>query len=64
MFLRFTNLLITFGTRKNCIIIGGNLLLFNFTRRTIKLTIVIVVEFHFRYWKTNGNAVRQYISYL
>jgi hypothetical protein len=35
--------LILFGIRKNCLIIGGSLLLYQFTRRVIKLTIVIIM---------------------
>jgi hypothetical protein len=35
-----------FGTRKNCLISGRSLLLYQFTRRAIKLTLVITVGYH------------------
>jgi hypothetical protein len=44
--LRSTNLLIVFGTRKNCQSSGRNLLLYLFIRRVIKRTVVIIEEYH------------------
>jgi hypothetical protein len=35
-----------FFNNTNCLISGGSLLLYQFTRRTIKLTVVIIVEYH------------------
>jgi hypothetical protein len=40
------SLLIVFGIRKNCLISGRSLLLYQFTRRAIKLTIVIIMGCH------------------
>jgi hypothetical protein len=39
-------LLILLGIRKNCLISGRSLLLCQFTRRTIKVTVVIIVGYH------------------
>jgi hypothetical protein len=44
--LKSINLLILFGVRKNCLISGRGLLLYQFTRRGIKQTIVIIVGYH------------------
>jgi hypothetical protein len=38
--------LILFGIRKNCLISGRSLFLYQFTRRAIKLTVVIIVGYH------------------
>jgi hypothetical protein len=38
--------LIVFGVRKNCLINGRSLLLYQFTRRVIKLTVVIIKGYH------------------
>jgi hypothetical protein len=43
---RSTNSLILFGIRKKCLISGRSLLLYLFTRRIIKLTVVIIVGYH------------------
>jgi hypothetical protein len=40
------NSLILFGVRKSCLIIGRSLLLYQFTRRAIKLAIVIIEGYH------------------
>jgi hypothetical protein len=37
---------ILFGIRKNCLISGRSLLLYQFTRRAMKLTVVISVVYH------------------
>jgi hypothetical protein len=43
-----TNASISLGTRKKCLVCGRrNLLLYQFTKRVIKLTVVIVVRCHF-----------------
>jgi hypothetical protein len=39
-------LLILFGIRKTCLIRGRSLLLYQFTKRAIKLTVVIIVGYH------------------
>jgi hypothetical protein len=44
--LRSINSLILFGIRKNSLISGRILLLYQFTRRMIKLTLVIIVGYH------------------
>jgi hypothetical protein len=38
--------LILFGIRKNCLSSGRRLLLYQFTRRAIKLTVIIIVGYH------------------
>jgi hypothetical protein len=38
--------LILFGIRKNCLINGRSLLLYQFTKRVIKLTVIIIVGYH------------------
>jgi hypothetical protein len=43
--LRSISSLILFGIRKNYLIRGRGLLLYQFTRRTTKLTVVIIVEY-------------------
>jgi hypothetical protein len=43
---RSTNSLILFGIRKNCVISGRSLLLYQFTKRVIKLTVIIIVGYH------------------
>jgi hypothetical protein len=40
---RSTNSSILFGIRKNCLISGRSLLLYQFTKRVIKLTVIIIV---------------------
>jgi hypothetical protein len=45
--LRSTNSLILFGIRKNCLISGRSLLLYQFTKRVIKLTVIIVTAMNF-----------------
>jgi hypothetical protein len=40
------NSLILFGIRKNFLISGRSLLLYQFTRRAIKLTVVIIMGYH------------------
>jgi hypothetical protein len=45
--LRSINSLILFGIRKNCPIGGRSLLLYQFTRRAMKLTVVVIKEHHF-----------------
>jgi hypothetical protein len=44
--LRSKNSLILFGIRKNCLISGRGLLLYQFTRRLIKLTVAIIMGYH------------------
>jgi hypothetical protein len=44
--LRSINSLILFGIRKNFLISGRSLLFYQFTRRAIKLTVVIIVGYH------------------
>jgi hypothetical protein len=44
--LRSINSLILFGIRKNCLISGKSLLSYPFTRRAIKLTVVIIMKYH------------------
>jgi hypothetical protein len=44
---RSTNSLIQFGIRKNCLIRGRSLLLYHFTKRVIKLTVIITVGYHY-----------------
>jgi hypothetical protein len=44
--LRSTNPLILFGIRRNCLINGRNQLLYQFTKRVIKLTVMIIVGYH------------------
>jgi hypothetical protein len=44
--LRSINSLILYGIRKNCMISGRSLLLYQFTRRAIKLAVVIIVGYH------------------
>jgi hypothetical protein len=45
-FLRLTNSLILFGLRKNCLISRRGLLLYQFTKRVIKLAVIIIVGHH------------------
>jgi hypothetical protein len=40
----FHKVITSFGVRKNCLISGRSLLLYQFTRRAIKLTAVIIEE--------------------
>jgi hypothetical protein len=40
------NSLILFGIRKNCLIGGRSLLLYQFTKSVIKLTVIIIVRYH------------------
>jgi hypothetical protein len=40
------NSLILFGIRKNCLINGRSLLLYQFAKRAIKLTAIIIVVYH------------------
>jgi hypothetical protein len=44
--LRSISLLIIFGIRYNCLISGRSLLLYQFSIRVIKLTVVIIVGYH------------------
>jgi hypothetical protein len=44
--LRSINSLILFGIRKNFLISGRSLLLYQFTRRVIKMTVVIILGYH------------------
>jgi hypothetical protein len=44
--LRSIHKFILFGIRKNCLISGRSLLLYQFTKRWIKLTIVIIMGCH------------------
>jgi hypothetical protein len=44
---KFISYLILFGIRKNCLISGRSLLLYQFTSRVIKLTVVIIREYHY-----------------
>jgi hypothetical protein len=43
--LRSTKLLIIFGIMKNCLIRGISLLLYKFTKRVTKLTVIIIVGY-------------------
>jgi hypothetical protein len=40
------NSLILFGIRNNCLISGRSLLLYQFTKRVTKLTVIIIVGYH------------------
>jgi hypothetical protein len=40
------NSLILFGIRKNCLISGRSILLYQFTKRVTKLTVIIIVGYH------------------
>jgi hypothetical protein len=42
--LQFTNLLIPFGLRKNCLISGRSLLFYQSTKRVIKLTVQLLCD--------------------
>jgi hypothetical protein len=44
--LRSPNSLIRFGIRKNCLISVTSLLLYQFTKRVTKLTLIIIVRYH------------------
>jgi hypothetical protein len=44
--LRSTNSLILFGIRKNCLISGRSLLLYQFAKRVTKLNVIFVVGYH------------------
>jgi hypothetical protein len=44
--LRSTKSLILFGIGKNCLINERSLLLYQFTKRVIKLTVIIIVGYH------------------
>jgi hypothetical protein len=44
--LRSTNSLILFGIRKNCLISGRSLLVYQFTERVTKLTVIIIVGYY------------------
>jgi hypothetical protein len=39
-------LIILFGIRNNCLISGRSLLLYQFTKRVIKLTVIIIIRYH------------------
>jgi hypothetical protein len=41
--LRYTNSLILFGIRKNCLVSGSSLLFYQFKKRLIKLSVIIIV---------------------
>jgi hypothetical protein len=43
---RSTNTLILFGIRRNCLINGGIQLLYQSTRRVIKVAVIIIVGYH------------------
>ena len=43
---RYINSLYPFGTRKNCHKNGNNPLLFQFIRKAIEWTVIIIEEFH------------------
>jgi hypothetical protein len=44
--LRSTNSLILFAIRRNCLINGRSPLLYQFTKRMIKLTVIVIVGYH------------------
>jgi hypothetical protein len=44
--LQSTKALILFGIRKNCLIGWRNPLLYQFTKRAIRLTVIIIVRYH------------------
>jgi len=44
--LRSTNFVILFGIRRNCHSSGSDLLFYLFIKRVIKLTVVIIREYH------------------
>jgi hypothetical protein len=46
MLLSTIHKLILFGIRKNCLISGRSLFLYQFTKRVIKLTVIIIVGYH------------------
>jgi hypothetical protein len=41
-----TNSLIIFGIRKNCLVRGRSQLLYQFTKRVTKLTVIIIMGYH------------------
>jgi hypothetical protein len=43
--LRYTDLFVLFGIRRNCHSNGRNLLLYKFIKRAIRLTVIIIEEF-------------------
>jgi hypothetical protein len=43
--LQYTNALSLFGIRKNCLISGSCLLLYQFTKRVTKLDVIIIVGY-------------------
>jgi hypothetical protein len=49
--LRSTNSLILFGIMNNCLISGRSLLLYQFTKRVTKLTVIIIVGYHCHHTK-------------
>jgi hypothetical protein len=57
--LRSINSLILFGVRKNSLISGRSLLLYQFTRRAIKLNIVIIVGYHCHQLHTKLNGLKE-----
>jgi hypothetical protein len=44
--LQSTNSFTLFGIRKNCLISGRSLLLYQFTKRATKLPVIIIIEYH------------------
>jgi hypothetical protein len=44
--LRPINSLLLFAMRKNCVISGKSLLLYQFTKEVTKLTVIIIVGYH------------------
>jgi hypothetical protein len=49
--------LILFEIRKNCLISGRSLLLYQFTERVTKLTVIITVEYHCYQPHTKGSQI-------
>jgi hypothetical protein len=43
---RFVSTVILFGIEKNCLIIGRNLLFYQFTKRSTKLIVIIIMGHH------------------
>jgi hypothetical protein len=43
-----TNSLILFGMGKNCLISGRSPLFYQFTKRVIKLVVIIIVGYHYQ----------------
>jgi hypothetical protein len=68
-FLRSTNSLILFGIRRNSLISGRSLLLYQFTKRVTKLTVIIVVgchcysyQHHTKFYRISSSRLSPYVD--